>query len=84
MNQDIPKPITFNPVKHHLHYLKNKVKIWQKKDWKEAEAELRIIGNNLLDLYSGAPSVKRICIESLHYFHSKGIEDCDCSENTFT
>ena len=75
MNQDIPKPITFNPTKHHLHFLERKIKEWQAKDWSVTEMELRTIGTNLLDLYLGILSVKNICDETLFYFYSTGIKE---------
>lgn len=58
-------PVTFNPYKHHLGFLREKIEVWRKMDWKEAENEIRLIGNNLIDLYTGKLSIDEIIRETI-------------------
>ncbi len=60
-------PVTFNPYKHHLGFLRTKVEFWKKMDWNEAEKEIRLIGNNLIDLYTGNLSIEEIIRETLRF-----------------
>jgi hypothetical protein len=60
-------PITFNPHKHHLGFLKMKIKEWRKKERNEAEQDIRYIGNNLIDLYFGKLTVDEICNEVYNF-----------------
>jgi hypothetical protein len=73
MAYKIPFPITFNPHKHHLGFLLQKLKTWQNKEWPEVTDELKVIGNNLVDLYYGSHSVSEICNECLRYFKTRKI-----------
>ena len=68
MNKEIPFPITFNTHKHHLHSLIERLKVWQNLEWKHVENEIKVIGENLLDLYTGDLSVEKICEESFDLF----------------
>ncbi len=53
-------PITFNPYKHHLGFLKEQIEVWKKKGWKEAEQEIKLIGTNLIDIYFGRLTIDEI------------------------
>ena len=59
MIKEIPVPITFNPHKHHLLFLIERQNAWQNMEWKHVENEIKVIGENLLDLYTGVLSVKK-------------------------
>ena len=37
MIPDIPKPITFNPFKHHFQFILEQIKLWQNQEWKEID-----------------------------------------------
>lgn len=63
----IKPPVTFNPHKHHLGFLKKQIKTWQTLPWEEVEKELLPIGTNLSDLYCGALSVEEICRQCLQF-----------------
>jgi hypothetical protein len=66
-------PVTFNPVKHHLGYIMQQIKEWQKMEWPAIERELLLMGNNMLDLYYGSLSVSDILQECNHIFYTKRI-----------
>jgi hypothetical protein len=72
-NENIPSndfPVTFNPYKHHMGFLKHKIKNWKGQKWPVVEQELRCIGNNLIDLYYGKFTVKMI-LEEISVFAEK-------------
>lgn len=71
----IPVPVTFNAHKHHFRFLLNEIETWKTLDWKQVEAKLIEIGENLLDFYTGELSVENICEECIHYFNSRKISD---------
>ena len=75
MNEKIPIPITFNTHKHHFGFLLKQTEIWKNLDWNLAESELFIIGENLLDFYTGDLSVENICTECIQFFKNKNIND---------
>ncbi len=75
MLQNIPEPITFNPVKHHYRFLLQQINKWRFLEWQEVEEELRAIGNNLLDLYLGDLSTNAICNETLLFFEAHKLLD---------
>lgn len=69
----IPDPVTFNPLKHHLGFILQQLKVWQKKEWTEVTHEMKSIGSNLIDLYFGKLTVAEICNECLTYFETQSI-----------
>jgi len=73
MAYKIPLPLTFNPHKHHLGFIFQQLKIWQNKEWPEITDEMKVIGNNLIDLYYGKLNVTEICNECLFYFETRKI-----------
>lgn len=77
MNIEIPFPVTFNPQKHHLGFLKKQIQQWKTMEWQAISPDLLSIGNNLLDFYFGKLSVEIIgkeCIDFLqkNNFTEKG------------
>lgn len=71
----IPLPITFNTHKHHFQFLKRQIENWKANDWHEVQMEMKCIGENLLDFYTGNMDVKQICEECLFYFWHENIND---------
>lgn len=63
-------PITFNPYKHHLCFLREQIEVWKEKDWKEAEQKIKLIGTNLIDIYFGRLTIDEI-IGEIHQFAKK-------------
>lgn len=60
-------PLTFNPYKHHLGFLREKIKLWKTQEWEDAEQDIRLIGNNLIDLYYGRLTITEIADEVLSF-----------------
>ncbi len=77
MNHEIPLPITFNPHKHHLGFLMERIHQWKREEWDAVEEELRTIGSNLLDLYLGSLTVTSVCKACLHFFANQNITNTD-------
>lgn len=77
MNEKIPVPITFNPYKHHLKFLKEKMNDWKKMNWESVDREILCIGSNLIDFYFGSLRVEEICGECFEYFRNEKITEKD-------
>jgi hypothetical protein len=75
--KQIRTPITFNPYKHHLHFLKGKIKLWQCLPWAEVENELLLIGTNLIDLYCGKLSVDEIDQQFMLFAETEGLTSAE-------
>ena len=78
MSDKIPVPITFNPHKHHLEFLKEKINNWKSLNWESVEKEILCIGNNLVDFYLGSLQVEEICNECINYFRNEKITEKEC------
>lgn len=62
----IPEPFLFNPLKHHLGFIKNFVNSRTEEsdnDIKNLVRELKHIGTSVMDIYTGSLPVKNICYE---------------------
>lgn len=63
----IPEPFQFNPLKHHLAYIKDytagKISEGTKSDRKILIRELKHIGTSVMDIYTGELCLKNICDE---------------------
>jgi hypothetical protein len=71
----IPEPLLFNPVKHHLGFIKEFVGMSIDTPGFDAHKlirELKHIGTSVMDVYKGSLSVKDISAESLNYLDLKG------------
>ena len=73
----INPPITFNPWKHHLDFLKKEITTWRILPWPDVEQELLQLGNNLIDLYCGKLSVEEICTQCLKFAKSENINSSE-------
>jgi hypothetical protein len=67
----IPEPILFNPLKHHLGYIRNFVNSRSEADRNSYDIvvtrELKHLGTSVMDVYSGALSVTKICNEIIGF-----------------
>jgi len=72
-------PITFNPHKHHLVFLKRQIETWKTKSWDEdeVETELRCIGNNMIDLYCGKLTVNEIERQCIAFAEKENLIDAE-------
>lgn len=72
----IPAPFLFNPVKHHLGFIKEFININIDKpdsDIQMLARELKHLGTSVMDIYTGSMSVRNICIETEEFLRQKGI-----------
>lgn len=66
----IPEPFLFNPIKHHLGFIKEFINSNidnTKSDIRILTAHLRHIGRSVMDIYTGSLSVPGICSETEQY-----------------
>jgi hypothetical protein len=74
----IPEPFLFNPIKHHLGFIKTFMNLSidsNSSDMLSIKKDLRQIGRSVMDVYSGLLSVKAVCEETLNYLTGKNIKD---------
>jgi hypothetical protein len=72
----IPAPLLFNPLKHHLGFIKEFVNLNIEKPAPEIQTltkELRHIGTSVMDIYTGPLMVADICSEVAGYLVKKNI-----------
>lgn len=75
MNEKIPVQITFNTHKHHFRFLLQRIGLWKTLNRENAEPELLLIGENLLDFYTGDLTVEEICNQFSHFFRIRNIRN---------
>jgi hypothetical protein len=75
MNPEDFFPVTFNPYKHHLGFLKQKITGWKLQPWAEVEQEILCIGTNLIDVYYGSLTVREIYEEVSEFAGKEGLTD---------
>jgi hypothetical protein len=72
----IAEPILFNPLKHHLGFIKEYLESsidTAHTDEQILLKELRHIGTSVMDVYTGPLSVKGICRETMDFLMNKNI-----------
>jgi len=78
-DNQIPEPILFNPLKHHLGFMKDFVGIrseaGRKNDDIDLVKELKHLGTSVMDVYSGDLSVNKICSEVIDFLSGKKLSD---------
>jgi len=65
---DIPEPLLFNPLKHHLGYIRDFTEYYSIQEHFDRTEFLRIlghIGGSVMDIYSGVLTCKEICMQAL-------------------
>jgi hypothetical protein len=77
MIEKIAVPITFNPHKHHFRFLLQRIGVWQNMDWREVHQELLLIGENLLDFYTGQLTIDEIRDGCISFFQKRNIDNKD-------
>jgi len=74
----IPEPFQFNPLKHHLAYIKEFIsgKLAEEEgiDVNTLVKEARHIGTSVMDVYTGSLSVQEICGEIFGYIHKNRLD----------
>ncbi|HPF52291.1 MAG TPA: hypothetical protein PK335_11985 [Draconibacterium sp.] len=77
MQKEIPAPIMFSPLKHHLYFLQEEIKRWKSISWLEVQEELLLIGKNLIDFYTGSMTVNQIGTEVLEFLGQRNLLNYD-------
>lgn len=75
-NKNIPPPVIFNPLKHHLSFIKEYAGLFmseQKFDIQSLLRELKHIGNSVMDVYTGDLTLENISSEIIDFIGSQGI-----------
>jgi len=78
MNIDyqIPEPFLFNPVKHHLGYIKEFINLKIDKPGLEIQGltrDLKHIGTSVMDIYTGRLSIRKIYLETEEFLWKKDL-----------
>jgi hypothetical protein len=78
MNTDyqIPEPFLFNPLKHHLEFIKEFINFNIDKPRNDIQAltrELKHLGTSVMDIYTGSLSIRNICSEAEDFLRVKNI-----------
>lgn len=76
---NLPEPIIFNPLKHHLSYIREyigkRLRSENLYDIVNLVKELKCIGTSVMDVYKGSLKVQDICKESVHFLGSHDLKD---------
>ncbi len=78
MNPDyqIPEPLLFNPLKHHLGFIKEFINLKIDKSWSDIQdltKEIKYLGTSVMDIYTGTLSISKICFEVEEFLNGKDI-----------
>jgi hypothetical protein len=78
MNTDyqIPEPFLFNPLKHHIGFIKDFINANTDKpatDLNIVTKDLKHIGNSVMDIYTGSLSLRNICCETGEFLRGEGL-----------
>jgi hypothetical protein len=78
MNTDyqIPEPFLFNPLKHHIGFIKEFINNFIDKSGSDIQVltrELRHLGGSVMDIYKGSLSVRNICFETEAFLKQKDV-----------
>lgn len=75
----IPEPILFNPIKHHLGFIRDFVKTRCEDETGSSDLkllkELKHIGTSVMDVYTGNLSIDNICKEVLGFLSERKLND---------
>ncbi len=75
----VPEPFQFNPLKHHLMYIREFIsdRLAEEKnaDLKSLLKELKHIGTSVMDVYNGNLSVDLICKEVQEFLYKNKFDD---------
>jgi hypothetical protein len=76
VDYQIPEPFLFNPLKHHLGFIKEFINLNIDKlesDFQSLTKDLKHLGRSVMDIYTGSLSVRNICIETEEFLKQKDI-----------
>jgi hypothetical protein len=75
-NYQIPEPFLFNPIKHHLGYIKEFINLNidnSGSDIQNLARELRHLGTSVMDIYTGSLPIRSICFEVEEFLKQKDV-----------
>ncbi|WP_018480002.1 hypothetical protein [Pontibacter roseus] len=70
---DLPEPVLFHPLKHHLGYAKAFIEQGLHAPTAELQAALRTLGSSQMDVYIGQMTVAQIAEEVVVYLQSQSL-----------
>jgi len=78
MNTDyqIPEPFLFNPIKHHLGFIKDLINFYIENattDIQSLTRDIKHIGSSVMDIYTGLLSIRCICTETEEILKKKSV-----------
>jgi hypothetical protein len=77
----IPEPVLFNPLKHHLGFIKDFIYIKTEggpdTDKPELIRDLKHLGTSVMDVYTGKLTIDRVGIEVGDFLYGKGLTDSE-------
>ena len=75
----IPSPLLFNPLKHHLGFIKefinHNIESGSITNSHSIVKELKYLGGSIMDVYSGALTPQKICEEILCFLKTKNLSN---------
>jgi hypothetical protein len=75
----IPEPILFNPLKHHLGFIREfiyqKTEVNPDGDQKIMIKELKHLGTSVMDVYTGSLLINEVCHEVILFLQEKGLSN---------
>ena len=73
----IPEPILFNPLKHHLGFIREFIckntEVEQVSDTNNLIKELKHLGTSVMDIYTGSIIIPNICKEVVEFLGEKNL-----------
>jgi hypothetical protein len=76
IDYSIPEPFQFNPLKHHLAFIRefiNHVLNPENHDIKEFIRQIKHTGSSVMDIYTGLLSINKILAESKLFLEAEGL-----------
>ena len=74
----IPEPYLFNPLKHHLGFIKEFINLNidnPGSDLNKLVKELKHLGTSVMDVYTGSLPIRNICFQVGEFLEKKNIGD---------
>jgi hypothetical protein len=67
----VPEPFLFNPLKHHLGYIREFVNENSREKKENLIKELKHLGNSVMDVYTGELPISELCLEIETFLKNK-------------
>lgn len=70
---EFPKPILFHPLKHHLHYIREFIRLNTRAEAADLKAAFLTIGNSQLDIYTGELTAQQLAQEVINKLQERAL-----------